>query len=126
VAERARFEELVQRLPVDQREETMAAEPVRATLLDPRHPARDLLEHLLDGIASCHLLYAEYADYADDDVAFEDQDTDDEGAPTADVDVGDEVVEDDVEAGAERREEIAEDFAELVREQAAATRTRLS
>lgn len=40
----------------------MASEPVRATLLDPRRPARDLLEHLLDGIASCRLLFTEYAD----------------------------------------------------------------
>jgi hypothetical protein len=123
VAERARLEKLVQRLPADQRDETLAAEPVRATLLDPRRPARDLLEHLLDGIASCHLLYAEYADEdlvgdLDDDAVLEDEDED---AVDAVADV-----EGDVEAGAERREEIAEEFAELVREQAAATRARLT
>jgi hypothetical protein len=109
LVERARFEELVQRLPADQRDETLAAEPVRATLLDPRRPARDLLEHLLDGIASCHLLYAEYA--AEDDVDFADED--------------DEADTDD-DADALRREEIAEEFAELVRDHAAATQVRMS
>jgi hypothetical protein len=128
VAGRARFEKLVQRLPADQREDTLAAEPVRATLLDPRRPARDLLEHLLDGIASCHLLYSEcgaddLADDPDDDEALEDEDedADDEGDAVVDVDV-----EDEASADAERREEIAEEFAEPVCEQAAPTRTRLS
>jgi hypothetical protein len=44
VAERARLEGLVQRLPADQRGAALASEPVRATVLDPRRPARDLLE----------------------------------------------------------------------------------
>src|SRR5206468_2162681 len=48
LAERARLEELVQRLPTERRDEAPAKESVRATLLDPRRPARDLLEHLLD------------------------------------------------------------------------------
>ena len=61
--------------PPTSRDETLAAEPVRATLLDPRRPARDLLEHLLDGIASCHLLYAEYAD---DDLDEEDDNLEDD------------------------------------------------
>jgi hypothetical protein len=38
------------------------ASPGVATLLDPRRPAQDLLEHLLDGINSCWLLNDEYAD----------------------------------------------------------------
>jgi hypothetical protein len=111
LAQRARFEELVQRLPADQRAETLAAEPVRATLLDPRRPARDLLEHLLDGIASCHLLYAEYAD----DVFDEDDDL-----------TGDEDDDFDVAVDVQRRADIADEFAELVRAQAALTRDRLS
>lgn len=110
LAQRARFEELLQRLPADQRDETLAAEPVRATLLDPRRPARDLLEHLLDGIASCHLLYAEYADDA-----VEDDDNADFGEN-----------DDDVAADVQQRADIAEEFADLVRAQAALTRDRLS
>ena len=74
-AERARLEELVRRLPAERRDEALAKEPVRATLLDPRRPARDLLEHLLDGIASCHLLYDEYTDGENVDL---DMDADDE------------------------------------------------
>ncbi|MBB5828592.1 hypothetical protein [Micromonospora carbonacea] len=61
-ADYARIQSLVAGLPAGQRAEVLASEPVRATLLDPRRPARDLLEHLLDGIASCRLLFTEYAD----------------------------------------------------------------
>ena len=79
LAERARFEEILQRVPPDRRDATRAAEPARTTLLDPRRPARDLLEHLLDGIASCHLIYAECAE-DDDDLDEEDDfgDSDDD------------------------------------------------
>jgi hypothetical protein len=108
-AERARFEESVQRLPADQRTAMLSAEPVRATVLDPRRPARDLLEHLLAGIASCHLLCSEYANEElvcaaqDDDPAFED----------------------DPAAESDRRGEITEEFTDLMREQAASTERRL-
>ena len=71
LAERDQLRDLVERLPADQQEETFAAVPARTTLLDPQRPARDLLEHLLDGIASCHLLYTEYT------IAGVDEDEDD-------------------------------------------------
>lgn len=96
VAERAELEEVVQRLPADKRERALASAPVRATLLDPRRPARDLLEHLLDGINSCWLLYDESSDETDGGFG-------------------------DAAADAGRGEE----FAELVRERAAADRDRL-
>ncbi|NJC83123.1 hypothetical protein HC030_11210 [Planosporangium mesophilum] len=38
---------------------------VRLTPLDPRRPARDLLEDLLTGVQGCRLLYGEYADLDD-------------------------------------------------------------
>ncbi|WP_147252595.1 hypothetical protein [Micromonospora endolithica] len=66
-ADNARIQSLVAGLSAAERAEVLASEPVRATLLDPRRPARDLLEHLLDGIASCRLLFAEYADDEFDD-----------------------------------------------------------
>ena len=106
LAERARWKELVKRLPSDQLDATRAAEPARTTLLDPRRPARDLLEHLLDGIASCRLLYAEYADDLDDE--------------TDDLDL-----DGDIEADG-RRANLAAEFAEIVRGQAAATHARLT
>jgi hypothetical protein len=96
LAERAQLEEFIQQFPPGDRDEMLAAEPVRTTPLDPLRPARDLLEHLLDGIVSCELLYAEYAD----------------DEPASDED-------------GERREEITGQFAELVRVQAKATRARL-
>jgi hypothetical protein len=105
LAERARLEELVQRLPAERRDEALVKEPVRATLLDPRRPARDLLEHLLDGIASCHPLYDEYADdghgFVDD---AEDDDTDGEGE-VAEADDGGDVGLYEGAAVARRREE---------------------
>jgi hypothetical protein len=109
LAERARLVEMVQRLPVEQRDEILASEPVRTTLLDPRRPARDLLEHLLDGIASCQLLYAEYA--AEGGAAPKETDTDEPEVADAET---------------ERYEEIAAEFADLVRVRAAATKARLS
>ncbi|MGX6605959.1 hypothetical protein ACWKSP_28100 [Micromonosporaceae bacterium Da 78-11] len=112
LAERAQLEEFVQQLPPDQRDEMMAAEPVRTTPLDPRRPARDLLEHLLDGIASGELLYAEYVSGGAD--------------PDVDDAVFDEPVEDaSPDPEGERRDVIAEKFADLVRAQAAATRERM-
>jgi hypothetical protein len=38
---------------------------IRLTPLDPRRPARDLLEDLLSGIRGCRLLYVEYAEHPD-------------------------------------------------------------
>ena len=134
VAERARLAELVQRLPANQRETALASQPVRSTLLDPQRPARDLLEHLLDGINSCWLLYDEYANDAaidlDQDDESEDYETED---LAADVEDDDEVVETgnidvdpyDPVADAHRPGAIAQEFAELVREPAAASRGRL-
>jgi hypothetical protein len=123
LAERTRRETLVERLPVDQREAALAAEPVRTTLLDPRRPARDLLEHIVDGIASCHLLYAEYTldAYAEPG----DEVVDSGGASTGGR--GDSDLDgDDMDADDERHEQIAAEFADVVREQAAARRARLA
>ncbi|MEV6851536.1 hypothetical protein [Actinoplanes sp. NPDC051411] len=108
-AERARFEESVQRLPADQRTAMLSAAPVRATMLDPRRPARDLLEHLLAGIASCHLLYSEYAD-EELVCAAQDQDP---------------AFEDEAVSESDRRGEITEEFTDLVREQAASVEGQL-
>jgi hypothetical protein len=118
LADRAALEELVDRLPADQRREALAAEPARTTLLDPRRPARDLLEHLLDGVSSCHLLYAEYAiagghRAVDDDVEPDDEDDDfDSDGRVAEY--------------AERRREIARAFAGLVQAEAVARQRRLT
>lgn len=83
---------------------------MRATVLDPRRPARDLLEHLLDGIPSCYLRYCEYANEElvcadqDEDPAFEDH---------------------DAAAEAERCGEITDEFTDLMQEKAASTDRRL-
>jgi hypothetical protein len=77
-------------------QQAMGADQVRATELDPRRPARDLLEHLLSGIAACFLVYA---DFDDSDGGFE--------------------LEDDPDPGSARRDRMANDFADLVRAQAA-------
>lgn len=51
-------------LPEAQREEAYEALlPDRITLLDPQRPARDLLEHLLDGIRSCFVLFSDHVDH---------------------------------------------------------------
>lgn len=84
---------------------------VPAVGLDPRRPARDLLEHLLDGIGSCQLLYTEYVE----DLLLADNDMDDEAADIA----GD-------EADGAHRARVAVRFARLVREQAAAKAARLN
>jgi hypothetical protein len=44
-----------------------ALPPSRLTPLDPRRPAVDLLEDLLEGIRGCWLLYREYLDDSDDE-----------------------------------------------------------
>jgi hypothetical protein len=50
---------------------------IRLTTLDPRRPARDMLEDMLSGIRGCWLLYQEYAetpgDLADDDAMSHDE-----------------------------------------------------
>jgi len=51
--------EQVARLPAGQRDEVLAGLLARVTPLDPLRPARDLLEHLLDGIRGCLLVYRE-------------------------------------------------------------------
>jgi hypothetical protein len=56
---------------------------IRLTTLDPRRPARDMLEDLLSGIRGCWLLYQEYAEVPgdlpdeDDDTQPSDEDLDD-------------------------------------------------
>ncbi|WP_328954408.1 hypothetical protein [Kitasatospora purpeofusca] len=81
---------------------------LRLTPLDPKRPARDLLEDLLTGIHACWLLHSEY----DED--------DTEGLGTADEaeDWDDEQAEQHQHASRER-------FAQLVRETAAHHRDRL-
>lgn len=119
--ERARLEEVLLRVLEDQRDAARAAASPRTTLLDPRRPARDLLEHLLDGIASCHLIYAEHVNGGSfaDDPGLRHEDTDGSENETSDVDE-----REPEEDGA--RERVAAEFAEFVRRQAEATRTRLS
>jgi hypothetical protein len=51
--------EQVLRLRPGDRDDALAGLLERLTPLDPRRPCRDLLEHLLDGINSCLLLYRE-------------------------------------------------------------------
>ena len=88
-------------LSTEEQSEVAGPTSVRATELDPRRPARDLLEHLLDGIAACHLLYAEYDDDPDEP---RDDDRNDEPNPDAE---------------ASRRDRTAEEFTQLVRARAA-------
>ncbi|MFG1849564.1 hypothetical protein [Micromonospora carbonacea] len=111
VADYNRLTKLVARLRADQREEILASEPVRTTLLDPRRPARDLLEHLLDGVASCRLLHVEYSGGGlDDGEEFEDGDVEDEASGSS----------------ADGEADGARAFAALVRREAEETRDRLS
>ena len=113
-------------MPEKQRDPAQAAVPARATLLDPRRPARDLLEHLLDGIASCHLIFAEYADDDLDDDDLDDLDVHDVFEDTGDG--GDQMsdVDEDENGDGERGERVAAEFADIVRDQADATSTRLT
>jgi hypothetical protein len=69
---------------------------VRLTTLDPRRPARDMLEDLLSGIRGCWLLYQEYADIPDAQVEASDSvDSDDEDH---DVGMSDDELDDAVNA----------------------------
>ncbi|MFB7949547.1 hypothetical protein ACFC6L_32090 [Kitasatospora phosalacinea] len=79
---------------------------VRLTPLDPRRPARDLLEDLLAGIHGCWLLHSESGEDDEDEDLGEAEDWDDEQA-------------------AEHQRRSRERFAQLVRETAAANRDRL-
>jgi hypothetical protein len=115
VAERVALEDLLEELPEADRDRARAAEPPRNTLLDPRRPARDLLEHLLDGLNSCHVLYAEYA-LGEADVG------DDDDEPADDLDT-DKLAD---ERYAQHRKEIAMTFADLTRNAAAAAQQRLN
>lgn len=110
---------LVIGLPPEQREAALSAEPTRSTPLDPRRPARDLLEHLLDGITSCHVLYHEYVFDTDDEV--EDQPGGGGKEPTDVEEIG----ERDDEWYTQRRDDVEQEFIDLVRVQAAACRSRL-
>jgi hypothetical protein len=56
----------VARLPLAQREATLTALLDRITALDPRRPSRDLLEHLLDGIRTCRLVFSESGQESED------------------------------------------------------------
>ncbi|WP_407987562.1 hypothetical protein [Kitasatospora sp. CMC57] len=80
---------------------------LRLTPLDPKRPARDLLEDLLTGIHGCWLIHSEYEDLDEEDL-----DLDDDG------EWDDEQAEQRQRAGRER-------FAQLVREAAAQHRDRL-
>jgi hypothetical protein len=113
VADRVALEDLLEELPEAERDRALAAEPPRTTLLDPRRPARDLLEHLLDGLNSCHVLYAEYA-LGDADVAGLGDDDDEPD--------DDKLAE---QRYAQRRNEIATTFADLTRNAAGAAQQRL-
>ncbi|MEV0768631.1 hypothetical protein [Nocardia salmonicida] len=77
---------------------------LRITPLDPRRPAHDLLEDLLDGIRGCLLVYGEHADYETDE-AFDDPSD---------------------EASEALRERIDAEFFDAVRAEAAANRMRLA
>jgi hypothetical protein len=53
---------LVRQVPPELRNEALAdLLPLRSTPLDPTRPARDLLEHLLDGVRSCLVVLAQHA-----------------------------------------------------------------
>ncbi|MCX4757125.1 hypothetical protein [Kitasatospora purpeofusca] len=79
---------------------------LRLTPLDPRRPARDLLEDLLTGIHGCWLLHSEYDELDTDEDLGDAQDWDDEQAE-------------------EHQRRSRDRFAQLVRDTAAANRDRL-
>ncbi|MFB7674457.1 hypothetical protein ACFC26_23890 [Kitasatospora purpeofusca] len=79
---------------------------LRLTPLDPRRPARDLLEDLLTGIHGCWLLHSEYDDLDTDEDLGDAQDWGDEQAE-------------------EQQRRSRDRFARLVRDTAAANRDRL-
>ncbi|WP_204037115.1 hypothetical protein [Micromonospora qiuiae] len=55
-------DENVERYGADDPEAHAEFTTIRLTTLDPRRPARDMLEDLLDGIRGCWLVYHEYAE----------------------------------------------------------------
>jgi len=105
----------------DGRDEAPAAARVRAAIVNPRRPARDLLEHLLDGIASCRLLYEEYAGA---EGCVDGAGGGDDNAVATGTVIGDGRY-DACADGRPQGEEIADGFAVLVRGQVAAVRGRL-
>jgi hypothetical protein len=96
--------------PAAQREEIMASLLERITPLDPARPARDLLEHLLDGISSCLLAYREHRIG--------------DGAPEDDLDAGDGDNGDDLLGGISAK--VVDEFTVAVRQHAHADRARLA
>src|SRR6266545_1881868 len=110
--------------PGDGRDEALAGARVRAAMVNPRRPARDLLEHLLDGIASCRLLYEEYAGAEDSEGCVDGAGGGDDNAVATGTVTGDGRY-DACEDGRPQGEEIADGFAVLVRGQVAAVRGRL-
>jgi hypothetical protein len=63
----AQAAERIEQLPESHRDqEYQALLPERLTLLDPLRPARDLLEHLLDGLSACFTLFEDCIDYDED------------------------------------------------------------
>lgn len=122
----ARAQEHVETLPEEQRDEVYEALlPDRTTPLDPQRPTRDLLEHLLDGMRAANALFRSYVDEV-------------EGVPTIDdeplphPDGGEWVVPDEDEDEPDTDysnawdEAVDRAFIDQVREEAAATRGRLS
>lgn len=77
---------------------------VRLSILDPRRPALDLLEDLLEGIRGCGLLYVEETasdsyDAIDGEESDENEDSDDDGSATA-WDMFKDILRDEKPAGA--------------------------
>jgi hypothetical protein len=63
----AQAAERTKQLPESDRDqEYQALLPERLTLLNPLRPARDLLEHLLDGLSACFTLFHDCIDYDED------------------------------------------------------------
>jgi hypothetical protein len=97
-------EENAERYGQDDPEAAAEFRRIRLTTLDPRRPARDMLEDLLSGIRGCWLLYQEYAEMPSDL-------TDEDGeSQTSDDDL-----DDAIDAA----------FCDAVRTRAAADRSRL-
>lgn len=106
--------EQIRGIDVAHRESTLAALLDRMTPLDPRRPARDLLEHLLSGVRACLLVYGEEGP----------------GSPTAAGGAGEGLDEDDDDPDDEflhaLGEKAAEAFTAAVRERADRDRDRLT
>ncbi len=90
---------------------------IRLTPLDPRRPARDMLEDLLSGIRSCWLLFQEYADIPGDgqDEAGDSQHADDDDDEDDDGGMSDDELDDAIDTA----------FRDAVQARAAADRYRL-